>query len=116
MSFKIVFSPAARKKLLETRGYIEQKAGKPAAERVIKSIMHSINLLKEDPYLGTPVKSFVMHSKDLFFLRTAHYYVFYLVEGKLIKVVQVYSERENFMQKLFGVSLRTPESIEYWGE
>jgi hypothetical protein len=28
----------------------------------------------------------------------------------------MFNEKEDFMMKLFGMSGRTPESIDYWGE
>ena len=33
-----------------------------------------------------------------------------------IYVVNIYNEREDFMMDLFGISGRTQESIDYWGE
>ena len=31
-------------------------------------------------------------------------------------IVQMFHERQDFMMKLFGISGRTQESIDYWGE
>ena len=38
------------------------------------------------------------------------------METDCIYVVNVYNEREDFMMDLFGISGRTQESIDYWGE
>lgn len=43
-------------------------------------------------------------------------YIFYRVENNTIYITALYSERENFIQKMFGISLRTSESLEFWGE
>lgn len=43
-------------------------------------------------------------------------YVFYRVDDDIIYVVAIYNEREDFMWKMFGITLRTQESIDYWGE
>ena len=40
----------------------------------------------------------------------------YRIEAKKVVVVQMFNEREDFMMKLFGISGRTQESIDYWGE
>lgn len=49
-------------------------------------------------------------------LHTEHNYVFYRVDSEEIYVTDIYNEREDFMWKMFGIRLRTDESIEYWGE
>lgn len=43
-------------------------------------------------------------------------YIFYRFENNTIYITALYSERENFIQKMFGISLRTSESLEFWGE
>lgn len=35
---------------------------------------------------------------------------------KKVVAVQMFHEREDFMKTLFGISGRTQESIDYWGE
>ncbi|MBP5461608.1 MAG: hypothetical protein J6Y20_05725 [Lachnospiraceae bacterium] len=40
----------------------------------------------------------------------------YRVEMKNVIIVQMFHEREDFMMKLFGISGRTQESIDYWGD
>jgi phosphoribosyl 1,2-cyclic phosphodiesterase len=42
-----------------------------------------------------------------------------IVEGindEVIYITDIYSERENFMWKMFGISLRSQESIDFWDE
>ena len=43
-------------------------------------------------------------------------YVFYRIEEGIIYVTDIYNEREDFMWDMFGIRLRTDESIDYWGE
>lgn len=43
-------------------------------------------------------------------------YIFYRFENNTIYITALYSERENFIQKMFGISLRISESLEFWGE
>ena len=38
------------------------------------------------------------------------------MEKDKIVVVNMFHEKEDFMLKLFGISGRTQESIDYWGE
>ena len=45
-----------------------------------------------------------------------HNYIFYRIEEGIIYVTDIYNEREDFMWDMFGIRLRTDESIDYWGE
>ena len=53
---------------------------------------------------------------DYLYIFVNHNYFVYRVEDEKVIVVQIFNEKEDFMQKLFGISGRTQESIEYWGE
>ena len=53
---------------------------------------------------------------DYRYLYVSHNYVFYRIESEKIIVVEMFDEREDFMYKLFGISTRTQESIDYWGD
>ena len=69
-----------------------------------------------DPYLGASAASVLGIPSEYRFLHIGQNYVFYKVKDDAVLVVQIYNEQENFMQKLFGIELRTQESIEFWGE
>ena len=53
---------------------------------------------------------------DYRYLYVSHNYVFYRIESEKIIVVEMFDEREDFIYKLFGISTRTQESIDYWGD
>ena len=53
---------------------------------------------------------------DYWYLFTNHNYFIYRIEEKKVIIVQMFNEREDYMMKLFGISGRTQESIDYWGE
>jgi hypothetical protein len=38
------------------------------------------------------------------------------LEDEAVVIVNMFHEKEDYMQKLFGCSGRTQESIDYWGE
>ena len=42
--------------------------------------------------------------------------IFYRIESEKIIIVEMFDERKDFMYKLFGISTRTQESIDYWGD
>jgi hypothetical protein len=53
---------------------------------------------------------------DYFYVFTHHNYFIYRIEGDRVIIAQMFNEKEDFMIKLFGISGRTQESIDYWGE
>ena len=53
---------------------------------------------------------------DYRYLYVSHNYVFYRIESEKIIIVEMFDERKDFMYKLFGISTRTQESIDYWGD
>ena len=53
---------------------------------------------------------------DYYYVFVRHNYFIYQIEPQKIIVAQMFNEREDFMMKLFGMSGRTQESIDYWGE
>ena len=42
--------------------------------------------------------------------------MFYRIESEKIIIVEMFDEGKDFMYKLFGISTRTQESIDYWGD
>jgi hypothetical protein len=38
------------------------------------------------------------------------------INDEVIYITDIYSERENFMWKMFGISLWSQESIDFWDE
>lgn len=51
-----------------------------------------------------------------YFLRIKRNYIFYRIDENALYVTDIYDERENFMWKMFGINLRTDDSIDYWGD
>lgn len=43
-------------------------------------------------------------------------YVFYKIEDKYIRMINIYNEKEDFMWKLFGVNTIQQETVGYWKE
>ena len=43
-------------------------------------------------------------------------YVFYRIEDKYIRIINLYHEKEDFMWQLFGGDTTPQETIDYWNE
>lgn len=105
---KIKYSQDARDKLLK----IKSNTGTVIVSKITKSVRG----LCDAPMKCPSVESMIGIPNPYYFLHVEHYYVFYRIDEGYIFISNIYSERENFMLKMFGVNLRTQESIDYWGE
>lgn len=43
-------------------------------------------------------------------------YFLYFIEGNVVKVMELYDEREDFAGALFGIITTTQETLDYWNE
>ncbi len=84
--------------------------------KVIQSITNGINNLKSNPRKGPSIKNVLGIPSPYLFLHIEHHYIFYRIDENTIYVVDIYNEKEDFMWKLFGIRLRTKDSIDFWGE
>jgi plasmid stabilization system protein ParE len=105
---KIKYSPDARDKLRE----IKQDLG----EKITEIIVRGINGLSDNPRKCPTVENMLGVPNPYYFLHIQHNYVFYRIDGDIIYITDIYNEREDFMWQMFGIRMRTQESIDYWGE
>lgn len=105
---RIKYSPSAAEKLK----FIKATGG----IKVVDRLTQSIKSLKEHPEKGASVERMTGISTAYYYLHVVENYVFYRIDKNNIYIVDIYNEREDFMWKMFGISLRTQESIDYWGE
>lgn len=105
---KIEYSLDASDKLRQ----IKQAAG----TRTLGTLMHAIRLLSSNPKMCPKIEDLLGIPSPYYFLHKEHNYIFYRIENETIFVTDIYHEREDFLWKMFGIHLRTQESIDYWGE
>lgn len=108
---KVEYSPDAREKLKQTKQYVRQKFGIDTANKIVKEITKSIRNLQQFENKGISVESILGISCDYRMLYIQHNYVFYQIKDNIIKIVDIYNEKEDFMWKLFGIKT-TAEEIE----
>jgi len=105
---KIQYSPDASDKL--------RKLKQTAGSKTVRNLMDAINGLTANPRKCPSIENMLAIPSPYYFRHAEHNYVFYRIEQETIFVTDIYHEREDFMWKIFGIRLRTQESIDYWGE
>ena len=105
---KIRYSPNARDRLKQ----IKQDYGVSAVDKIMKEI-RSLTL---NPRRCPKVENMLGIPSPYYFLHIKRNYIFYRIDENALYVTDIYDERENFMWKMFGINLRTDDSIDYWGD
>lgn len=105
---KIKYSPDASDKLRSIKQTLGTKS--------VANLMNAIKGLIDNPRKGASIENMLDIPSPYYFLHTENNYVFYRIGDDTIFVTDIYHEREDFMWKMFGIKLRTQESIDYWGE
>ena len=113
---KLKYSPDAREALQKIKLEISASRGSVSADRVISNITKTIRGLQDNPLKGPSVENMLGIPSPYRFLHTGYVYVFYRLENTTVFITDIFSERENFMWKMFGINLRTSDSIDFWGE
>ena len=99
----IKYSPVARKKLAQMK--------KTIGSDKVGIIVKAISDLKFNPLKCPSVERMLGISSRYYFLHIEHNYIFYRIEQECIFITDIYNEKEDFMWKMFGIKLRTDESI-----
>ncbi len=112
----VVYSQLVKRKLLTLKTELVEEYGNQKAVEILTEMAGRIDMLGQYDNSGVRISSMYDINTDYWYLFTNHNYFIYRIEAKKIIIVQMFNEREDFMMKLFGMSGRTQESIDYWGQ
>lgn len=113
---KLQYSPVALEKLHVIKQDITVRYGAEKAKSVICEMTKTFRDLQQFENKGPSVENLVGISCDYRMLYVQHNYVFYRIEENVIRITDIYNEREDFMWELFGIKTTTQETEGYWGE
>ncbi len=116
MKYNLEYSQIVRRKLKSLKLYLTEQYGEDLAKSAVKKITDGARDLQKNPELGTDLSAMFDIDTDFRELFVNHNHLFYYKDGETIIVAEMFGEKEDFMYKLFGISGRTQESIDYWGE
>ena len=113
---QIKYSPEARRDLQNIKKYIEEEWDGNIAQKVMVLLMGRIRSLEKHPKLGVDISDMFDVISDYKYLVVKKNYVFYRLEGKYVRVIRVLSDKQDFMQVLFGVHTQSEDTENYWNE
>ena len=101
---RIEYKRTALLDLQQTQDYIANTLkNKPAAQKLVSSVLHNISLLARNPRMGTALNSRFDVDSDLRFIVVSKQLVFYqIVDEDLIFIVQILDGRLDYLSILFG--------------
>lgn len=116
MKYKLEYSQIVRRKLKSLKLYLSEQYGEDFAKSAVKKITDRARVLQDNPDIGVDLAAKYEIDTDFRELYVNHNHLFYFKDNDTIIVAEMFGEKEDFMYKLFGISGRTQESIDYWGE
>ncbi|MBQ7416730.1 MAG: type II toxin-antitoxin system RelE/ParE family toxin [Acidaminococcaceae bacterium] len=102
---KLAYSPHCKEKIVKLRKYLDFHFGTQVRRKVFKEIDERIHLLQRFESMGISIREVYDIDCDYFCVYVAKNYVFYRVDSDTVYIVNIYNEREDFMQKMFGIEL-----------
>ena len=100
---KIKYTPDAADKLRALKMAVSQEYGLDSAKKIVKSITDAIRGLCDYEEKGPEVSKMFDVVSDYRYIFVFKNYVFYRIEEKYIRIINLYREKEDFMWQLFGV-------------
>ena len=113
---KIKYTPDAADKLRAINTAISLQYGSKKAKEVVGSITGAIRGLVVNKQMGPSVEHMFGAASDYRYIFVSRNYVFYSIERDVIRIINIYNEKEDFMWLLFGVDTTSQETIDYWEE
>jgi len=102
--------------LRELKKTISQQYGTDKAKAIIKTITGAIRNLVDYEMEGPAVSQMFDVVSDYRYLFVSGNYVFYRIEDKYIRIINLYHEKEDFVRQLLGIDTTPQETIDYWNE
>ena len=112
----VEYSQLVKRKLLKLKKELIGEYGEEKTKEILTAMADHVDMLGQHEESGVSISRMYDIDTDYWYLFTNHNYFIYRIETKKVVVVQMFNEREDYMMKLFGISGRTQESIDYWGE
>lgn len=115
---KVIYSDAVKSKLKSLKNRLIVIQGVKKGTKTISSIVSILDNLGEFADTGIPIreKYDVDCPPNWYLLYCNRNYFVYSKSDKQISVLEMYDNRQDFINELFGIEMRSFESICFWGD
>ena len=112
---QVIYSDGVVTKLQVLKDELDNKYGNKISEDILRKITGRLDNLGQFNSGESTRDRFGIDS-DYMVIYGYHNFFFYLEQEDRIVVLEMFNEREDFIYVLFGIPMRSHESIDYWGE
>ena len=99
---RIIYKKTAIDDLLNTENYIiSQSNNKQAAQKLKSTLVNTISLLKDNPYLGPKMSDRFHVDTSLRYLVISKQLVFYNIKNDNIEIIRILDSRQDYLSLLF---------------
>lgn len=115
---EVIFEKEVQYKLADLKARLIAIQGEEKGLKTLKSILTAINNLGTFASIGKNIKdTYNVECPDSWFLLyvNKNYFIFSKSETK-ITVLKMYDNKQDFIYDLFGMEMRSKESMDFWGE
>lgn len=112
---QIIYSDGVITKLQTLKDELNIKYGKNISINILNKILRRLDNLGQFNS-GESTKNRFGIDSEYMVIYSYHNFFFYLEQEKQIVILEMFNEREDFIYVLFGMTMRSQESIDYWGE
>ena len=111
----VIYSNTVIEKLQILKDLLTDEYGKKKSDTIIKNIagkLDNLGMFNSGEY----VKDRFGIDCDYMYLYIEPNFYFYKECSDKIDIIEMFHEKEDFIYVLFGIPMRSKESIDYWGE
>lgn len=113
---KLIYAPKALDDLQGVKVYVTRHFGGDKAKACIRQIVSTARQLETFPEEGPYLEDLIEYPTDYHYLVVKPNYIFYRIEGDIVRIIRILNEKQDFLQILFGISSVSEESDDYWNQ
>lgn len=114
----VIFETEVKNQLLDLKNYLIESQGDTKGLKTFKEIMSSIDNLGIFDSIGSNLKEkYDIDCPDNWYVLFVkmNYFIFSKTDSEIV-VLKMYNNKQDFLFHIFGIEMRSQESIDYWGE
>lgn len=111
---RLIYAPKALDDLQEVKAYVAKQFGNDKAKACIKEIVSTARQLETFPEEGPCLEDLIEYPTDYHYLVVKPNYIFYRIDGDIVRVIRILNDKQDFLQILFGISSVSEDGEKYW--
>lgn len=114
----VIYSETVKGKLKSLKDRLITIQGEKKATLTISAIVSKLDNLGEFADIGIPIKEKynVDCPSNWYLIYSNRNYFIYSKSDEQINLLEMYDNRQDFINELFGIEMRSFESISFWGD